>query len=180
MRPRNDIDSAYFEWLCSKVDRRATKSTALLSDLHSIEFYWHIQGDENRAVDGTKLRECFGMETKFHNAEDYLEGACSLLEMLIALSQRMEYQLYDPNNRDREAQWFWLLIDNLGLSKIDPSSRDAQRNRRRNSRIINKFLEREYARDGTGGLFPMKRTNKDQRKIEIWYQMMEYVSAMIL
>jgi hypothetical protein len=37
------------------------------------------------------------------------------------------------------------------------------------------MLYREYDADGTGGLFRTSNPNKDMRKEEIWYQMMEYL-----
>jgi hypothetical protein len=41
--------------------------------------------------------------------------------------------------------------------------------------IIDRMLYREYDADGTGGLFRTSNPNKDMRREEIWYQMMEYL-----
>ena len=38
------------------------------------------------------------------------------------------------------------------------------------------MLAREYSDNGHGGLFPLKNPKKDQRKVEIWYQMTEYIN----
>ena len=37
------------------------------------------------------------------------------------------------------------------------------------------LLERRYLEDGDGGLFPLKCPRKDQRRVEIWYQMSAWV-----
>jgi hypothetical protein len=34
---------------------------------------------------------------------------------------------------------------------------------------------RTYDRRGHGGLFPLQRSNRDQRRVEIWYQLSEYL-----
>ena len=36
-------------------------------------------------------------------------------------------------------------------------------------------VERRYKRSGEGGLFPLKNAAKDQRKVEIWYQLSSYL-----
>ena len=43
---------------------------------------------------------------------------CSVLEMMIALSMRCEEQIMDdPDIGNRTGQWFWDMIDNLGLGE---------------------------------------------------------------
>ena len=40
---------------------------------------------------------------------------------------------------------------------------------------VDKLLGRDYFRDGFGGLFPLKHAKKDQRKVEIWYQLQNWL-----
>jgi hypothetical protein len=40
---------------------------------------------------------------------------------------------------------------------------------------INRVLERTYKPNGEGGLFPLKNTCKNQKRVEIWYQMNSYI-----
>ena len=41
--------------------------------------------------------------------------------------------------------------------------------------ILNKFIDRTYRASGYGGLFPLRHSKEDQRKVEIWYQMAAYL-----
>ena len=41
--------------------------------------------------------------------------------------------------------------------------------------ILNKIIDRGYSRRGVGGLFPLKYSKNDQRKVELWYQMHSYL-----
>ena len=66
-------------------------------------------------------------------------------------------------------------MENLGLDPVDMHN-SGEYDNVRNHAIIKRFLERAYNRSGRGGLFPIKRVLKDQRRVEIWYQMMDYIS----
>jgi len=41
--------------------------------------------------------------------------------------------------------------------------------------ILDRVIHRKYKANGEGGFFPLKETNNDQRDVELWYQMSEYV-----
>ena len=41
--------------------------------------------------------------------------------------------------------------------------------------ILNIWLERRYDEDGKGNIFPLKDPIKDQKTVEIWYQMQSYL-----
>ena len=64
--------------------------------------------DRNRALDGLALRDKYGY------SGDPDEEPCTVLEMLIALSLRIENQFmtnYDEG--DRTSMWFWIMITNI-------------------------------------------------------------------
>jgi hypothetical protein len=42
--------------------------------------------------------------------------------------------------------------------------------------VLDVLLQRTYTNKGVGGLFPLKRSKNDQRKVEIWYQLQEYLA----
>ena len=104
-----------------------------------------------------------------------MDTPCSVLEMLIALAQRIEYILADPVFDDRTQQWFWGMIENLGLEPFANNDFYAVEKKYHNNIILDRLLERRYLRTGTGGLFPLRTVHEDQTKIEIWYQMMAYL-----
>ena len=71
--------------------------------------------------------------------------------------------------------WFWLFINNLKLQKYVNNEEDTTRKKKFNWIVLNKFAKREYQADGKGGLFPLNSPDSDQRNVEIWYQMMDYI-----
>jgi hypothetical protein len=97
--------------------------------------------------------------------------------MLIALADRMDFVLSTPSIRaSRREKWFWLFIDNLNLDKYDYDFPDVFEKKNANNAKIMKLLERHYDDNGKGGIFPLRHPMADQRRIEIWYQMMAYIS----
>lgn len=170
------LEEAYFNWLCAKVvDHFYTVNevptlsySKLLRTLHNNEFVWMLSGDDNRAEDGKDLRGEFLIECDIpDNPEWRTIPGCSVLEMLIAFSRRAEYQNDQPAR-----EWFWEFISNLGfLECTDDSvitSQDIEEH-------LELFIWRNYNIDGSGGLFPMQHSYRDQRAVEIWYQLCDYL-----
>ena len=92
--------------------------------------------------------------------------------MMIALSIRCEETIMDdPKIGDRTGQWFWGMISNLGLSSMIDKRFDEEYVWYN----IERFLNRDYEADGKGGLFTIKNTNRDLRKVEIWIQLCWYL-----
>ena len=145
----------------------------LLLRLHQIEFIFLIPKDENRAKDGLDLRYRFALDSRMMDAEDYLDEPCSVLEMMAALALRCEESVDDPLYGDRTSQWFWKMINNLGLGYMTDNRFDIDEV----DYVIDKFLHREYSPDGHGGLFVIKRNRRDLRKDEIWYQLCWYLDS---
>jgi hypothetical protein len=138
-----------------------------------------MEMDSNRYEDGTDLRYRFGYIYNLDGSiiTDYLDDRpCSVLEMLIALSIRLEEQIMnDPDIGDRTGQWFWDMIVNLGLGSMD----DTKFNRKRTDIIVQRFLNREYERNGKGGLFTIEHCKEDLRDVEIWYQACWYLDKVL-
>ena len=88
--------------------------------------------------------------------------------MMIALAMRMENDiLHDDEYGDRTSQWFWMMIENLGLAdEYDQFYREYYV-----QMTLDKFLRREYKPSGKGGLFVVNSGQFDMRGTEIWYQM---------
>lgn len=173
-----DIKQAYFLWLCNLVNigrtTRDQNRRDLAWSLHQKEFYWSVPNDDNRAEDGKKLRENFADAVLTEDCR-CLDGPCSVLEMLIGLSQRIEYILREPSAGNRVSRWFWELVNNLELLAFTDDDLDSRRQARINDIILDNLLERRYSQSGKNGLFPLVTNYGDQRKIEIWYQLMHYL-----
>lgn len=166
------LDDRYFEWLYSLVadvkTRRGPKTYwNLLRKLFCIEFAWIVPRDDNRAEDGRELRfewaHCEDVEVD----PNWAALGCSFLEMLIALARRLDFQ----TEHDVEF-WFWHLIGNLGLLGHNDRSKFLEEDVEDRTAAV---IWRTYDPDGAGGLFPLRHTDHDQRRVEIWYQLTEYL-----
>jgi hypothetical protein len=167
------LDDLYLIWLYSQVgDVRARKTThwELLRQMYFLPFFWLIPNDDNRAADGRDLRFEFLDEHSTDPRDvdpDWLDEHCSFLEMLIGLSRRLAFE-----GEGSPKTWFWHLLENLGIADYTDRSRY---DRGKVESIVNEVVFRTYDRDGRGGLFPLRRARRDQREVEIWYQMNEYL-----
>lgn len=175
---KNRIENEYFEWLynlvCDKKFADPISYRKLLAQLHSTVFIYSIPKDSNRAEDGIDLRWKFGLSKGDMGLSDYIDGPCSVLEMIVALAIRCEEDIMDdPHIGDRTKQWFWKMITNLGLGSMT----DDQFDRQYVSDCITTFLNREYEYDGRGGLFTIRNCDTDLRTVEIWYQLCWYLDS---
>ena len=181
MTRKDRIINLYFKWLCDFVCFEKFSSEIsyrkLLMFLHKTEFTYILPMDVNRAKDGIDLRWRFTIEhPEFSDAETYLDGPCSVLEMLVALSLRCEETIMDDTRYgNRTSQWFWTMLTNLGLGSMS----DEYFDRKKAKENISIFLNREYYPDGTGGLFKLKHCGYDLRDIEIWTQLNWYIETII-
>ena len=172
------VNDEYFEFLCELVDsKRFSKKVSyrkLLTHLHNIEFTWFIPRDDNRADDGIQLRRKFALARNDMTLPSYIYGPCSVLEMMVALAIRCEDWIMDDSQMgNRSGQWFWGMINNLGLSPMTDSKFD----RDFVDDAIARLLNREYEPDGRGGLFTVRNSEHDLRTVEIWCQLSWYLGS---
>lgn len=171
------IEYEYFEWMYQIVLGKGYRK--LLSYLYDIPFKFILDMDYNRICDGCDLRYKFGhdahipsrvIDLKLGNVE------CSILEMMVALSLRMEESiLCDPDYGDRTSIWFWEMIKSLGLYHMDDDNFDDQLV----CVVIERFMDRNYEPNGRGGLFTVRNARCDMRDVDIWYQMCMYVDNIL-
>jgi hypothetical protein len=180
---RNELNDQYFEWMYQLVlNERYSKSRSyrkLISYLNDISFRFSLPMDDNRSADGIDLRYRFGYEKSYDNriiAQLLDDHPCSVLEMMIALSMRCEENIMaNPEVGNRLGQWFWDMLRNLGLIRMDDEHFDQDYVRYR----INRMLDREYESNGEGGLFVVKNARRDLRSVEIWYQACWYLDEVL-
>jgi hypothetical protein len=169
----------YFEFLCNIIgepDRGIVlKHEELLKQLYEIEFYSLVPNDDNREADGKQLREIYLHDRGLHGSISFLEEPCSLLEMLIGLSYRLEFESAQSYWEKSPGEWFWILIDNLGLIEYTNDMYFGRLADKKVKLICETFLRRMYKTNGEGGLFPLKYPKRNQRLVEIWYQMSDYI-----
>lgn len=174
-----EISNRYFSWLCHLIDAdecfHFRYYEKLLTYMDSVEFTYIIPMDANRAGDGVNLRYHYKYRQKLEDvAFDIFDNKpCSVLEALVGLAVRCESQIMaEPEYGDRTPKWFWDMIENLGLIDMDDDNFDYEYV----VYIIQRFLNREYEPDGTGGLFTIPDCEHDLRDVEIWYQLNWYLS----
>lgn len=168
---------SYKQWLydivCKGLFSRNISYNQLLSYLSHREFTVIIPNDINRAEDGVDLRIRYQNLTGEHISR---REPCSVLEMMIALAIRCEENIMDnPAYGDRTTQWFWGMIKTLGLYSMTDDRFDVEYV----DMVIDRFLNREYAPNGEGGLFKINNCKYDLRKIEIWYQLCWYLDRFV-
>lgn len=161
------IENEYFDWLCAKVLDSNFEIHTLMLLLYKTEFIWVVHADKHRAEDGLELRQEFLIETGLESEELWEQEPCSIFEFLIAFAGRANFQI-----ELSVKEWFWIFMQNLGLSDF---RNQAEINFPEVENVLHKFIWRTYNRRGIGGMFPMPRTDEDQREVEIWYQFCDWV-----
>lgn len=179
---RDELIDRYFDWMYQLVvdDRYSNQSyRKLFVRLYDTEFTFTIPMDGNRAEDGVDLRYRFGREYSYPDAmiaSCLDDRPCSILEMMAALAIRCEEHIMDdPDAGNRTGQWFWGMLVSLGLGSMD----DAKFDRDYVDDVLIQFLNRDYARNGEGGLFTVEYADCDMRSVEIWYQLNYYLNEII-
>lgn len=168
------LDEAYFSWLYSQVgDPDITNPThtywGMFKQLYDKEFVWFIPNDDNRIADGKDLRYEFVEQSGLEDVDmGWLQLGCSMLELLIALSRRLAFEA-EGEPRD----WFWHMLDNLTLSQYN--DRLQKRRSSEIDEILDRVIWRTYGINGEGGIFPLRYSDRNQQKVELWYQMSAYV-----
>lgn len=176
----NRTEERYFEWLvnlvCGAGYGMQVSWFRLLKLLHETDFIYSNPMDENRAVDGYELRRRFAYEEEASCLDGFYCMPCTVLEMMVALAVRCEEHIMaNPDKGDRTGKWFFGMIYSLGLIGMSDDTFDEFFCQG----VVSRFLRREYARNGRGGLFTLKYRNADMRQVEIWYQAMWYLNEVI-
>lgn len=168
---RRNSEDGYYTYLCDIVGSH--EYTKLLFNLYNRDFVWRIELDANRAADGIDLRRHYELSTGC-DISILDDKPCSMLEMMIALSMKMENVMTNLDYGDRTGQWFWQMVHSLGLSSLTDNHFD----KRYFHEIIDRFIEHDYKKNGKGGLFTLSKNWGDMRREEIHTQMCWYLDTL--
>ena len=160
----------YFHWLLKFVGNgfcRKNSYFRLLEYLFDTEYYWSIPMDENRASDGIELRHRFVVECDEDREASYvyLSGPASVLEVLIALSIKMECIARGSIDLSKSGQWFWGMIKCLNIFDCYDGNFDENK--------VEYFLDGWFDIDSEISIFP-------QGEGELWTQAMDFLSGIFL
>lgn len=172
MRGTND---PYYNWLCMLVGvngvGRHKEYTKLLYSLHYEHiFQAKLPMDVNRGTDGLQMRADF-IEEHGPWGSSTNRGPCSMLEFLVALARRMNFLMYQDHSHRYTEYYFWKMMENVGLEKVCDSKWDYMNGEFFVEDAVWRINGRQIQADGSGGLFPLKHPEEDQRGVEMWYQM---------
>lgn len=167
------LEESYLIWLYSQVADPEIKNPKLthwrlIRILFKREFAWIVPNDDNRIQDGKNIRWEFVQDKGYEDVDpNWLELGCSFLELMVGLSRRLEFEAGGEAH-----YWFWDLVSNIRLSRCNDSSRMSET---QIQGILDKVVWRQYEPDGRGGFFPLREPDRDQRGVELWYQLSAYV-----
>lgn len=172
-------EDPYFDWLCILVgiDGRSTRRNYgyLARALHRMEFRAKLPIDQNRGMDGLQLRvEFMQLHGEFGSATN--RSACTMFEFLIALAKRMNFLMHGNEQNHYTEYYFWILLRNLRLDKLTDDKWGYMNGDFFVEDAVYRVVDRQYNPNGDGGLFPLKNPGADQRGVEIWYQMQNWLS----
>jgi hypothetical protein len=172
------LDEAYFDWLYAQVGlgKRVKLSQSyrlLLRALFTKEFIWLVPNDDNRIADGKDLRFEF-LETRgipgsriSDQEGNWTEMGCSMLELFIGLAHRCSFETDEPFE-----PWFWQILKNIeidGFNDARPFDKELV------DAKLDAVIWRTFDKSGNGSIFPLHDTNQNQRKIELWYLLSQYI-----
>ena len=175
---KREIKTDYFHWLCEIicVDQGEESFWFLAKALHNIPYFWTVPNDDNRGMDGLRLRDEYVDDNPCNGIAGVIfNEPCTMLEMLVGLARRIEETMAEPGKDDQTPKWFWEMMENSTLDLYTDALYSDMNGERDVPKIVMDILDRRYKRDGKGGLFPLKFPKKDQRRVEIWYQMSTYL-----
>lgn len=173
--PAATLDERYLSWLYSQVASVKTRHRHrtfwnLFRQMHETIFVAIVPHDENRIADGRDLRYEWLRENEDEQGDpEWMRAPCSMLELFIVLSRALSFEM-----DDKMEPWFWHLMEELDLEQFN----DRNYNESAQEVITNtldRVIWRQYEPNGQGGLFPLRDSARDQRKVELWYQLNAYL-----
>jgi hypothetical protein len=164
--------AVYFDWLTQQFEilgKSKRTYQALFLKLFSTEFVWTIPGDDNRVKDALDLRREFENQGGPRFGRIQTLQFVTVLEVLLALSRRLAFLA-----GGEAPEWAWHLLENLNIEGCSDPLTLTQSGHI--DEVLDALVWRTYQKNGRGGFFPLKKPKGDQRKVELWYQMQEYIS----
>lgn len=175
------ITENYILWLMAFVSEEnewQNRYSTLIHHLFNRPYTYSIVLDKNREADGLNLRSLYAAEMGCPEREmaTYINGTCSVLEMLIALSVRIENSIMeDMTVGPKPGIWFWTMLTNLDLD----SQTDENFDNIYVSYILDDFLDGRYS-NTKGGIVKINNTTRKINRVDLWTQVNWYLCELYL
>lgn len=146
----------------------------VLRCLHDIPFYWLIHSDDNRVGDALAYRQSEFLDNVDTRQMDkvalgqWAMSSPSVLEVMLGMAHRWCFYFGGPS----VAYYFTKMFENMGFaaftSSIFPGYQEQVRH------MVDIWLSRNFAENGSGSPFPLNAPHVDQRHVDMWAQMNAY------
>ena len=174
--PGRELEERYLDWLYDQVAslkprHKRLSYWKLFRQLQATIFVSIVPHDENRIADAKELRYEFLADAEDEQGDlDWIRSPCSMLELLVILSRVAAFEM-----DDRVDVWFWHFVEEvLDFGQFDDRNFNSHSQEEIDS-TLNRVIWRQYEPDGHGGLFPLRSSARDQRDVELWYQLNAYL-----
>lgn len=118
----------YIDWLWKKSGLGPDRSR-LIAFLMQAKYVPMLVDDENRRADGNALLDTYCQEMGYDlpPVEEYDRSGCSVLEMLLALADRIDRELIGDPDFNHAPLWFSRMLENLGIYQYDDKHWDEKK-----------------------------------------------------
>lgn len=164
------VEDEYFRWLASTIDDAPgiRERQDLYIQLHNTVFLWSPMVPNDRNLLGHVIskrtqfdEDCWLVTQDLHRK--FYNKPVTVFEVLLTISDHMAFLV-----NGSAVRCFRLLLANLELGSQSTKSEIDEK--------LVTFMERRYNNDGSGGgLFPLRGPDRNQRRVELWYQMNAYI-----
>jgi hypothetical protein len=166
------LPDAYFNWLYDQLFKHRDvisrlSYTTMCHCMHQIEFRCIVPFDDNRIAYASTFRNQYLEDSGLSGLEltNLMLPNATMLEVLYGLARQADdmIPIMVPT-------WFEIFFTNLGLVKYNDEY-CLKHNTYPMVRRLVRFNNRDYRSDGLGGIFPLRKSDGDQREVELWRQM---------
>jgi hypothetical protein len=181
---------AYEKWLMDQllVDEEEDGYSELCKILGKTPYLPFMEMDINRGDDGMALRDewvdekfgdCYAaIDARFTLDEEIGGGTCSMLELLVILCRKIQYEMLEGPYEAGIFKWFLELLGNCGLDKWtnEKIAEDVEKASDDISELLGTVIFHRFGWDGEGSLFPLRYAREDQREMDLMTQMNNYIA----
>lgn len=159
--------AAYTRWLLSYMGAAMCNYIFLASMLNSIEFYYSMSDDKNRAKEARELRDKY-ISDYGDDILDSIPAAATVLEVLVTLAIHAEWI-----ERQTPYTWFIIFLENMGLDFLVDINWTPDGEAFVVS-TVHKWLDRRFSPNGSGS--PFRSSIHDLTTVTIWNSLQWYIA----